>query len=66
MCLQNSLVKPSCPRDLPLGILLSVVIRSFSITSLSRISKLLELKFDKAVLFKNDSLSESDLGTFFF
>ena len=59
------MVKASCPVDLPLGILLSAVIRSFSVISLSRMSKLLELRFGKAMLFKNDSLSESDLEAFF-
>ena len=53
------------PRDLPLGILLSAVIRSFFVISLSRMLKLLELRFGKAVLFKNDSFSESNLKTFF-
>ena len=53
------------PRDLPLDILLSAVIRSFSVISLSRMLKLLELRFGKAVLFKNDSFSESNLKTFF-
>ena len=53
------------PRDLPLDILLSAVIRSFSVISLSRMLKLLELRFGKAILFKNDSFSESNLKTFF-
>ena len=53
------------PRDLPLDILLSAVIRSFSVISLSRMLKLLELRFGKAILSKNDSFSESNLKTFF-
>ena len=53
------------PRDLPLDILLSAVIRSFSVISLSRMLKLLELRFGKAILFKSDSFSESNLKTFF-
>ena len=43
-----------------MGILLGVVIRTFSVISRSHISKLLELRFGKAMLFKNYSLSESD------
>ena len=57
--------KPSCPGDLPLGILLSAVIRSFSVISLSHVSKLLEVTFGKEILSKNDFFSESDLETFF-
>ena len=53
------------PRDLPLDILLSAVIRSFSVISLSHISKLLEVRFGKAILSKNNFFSESNLETFF-
>ena len=59
------MVKPSCPWVLLLGIVLSAVIRSFSVISLSHISKLFKLRFGEAILFKNDFFSESDLETFF-
>ena len=41
------------PREFTLDILLSAVIRVFFVLSLSQISKLLELRFGKAMLFKN-------------
>ena len=55
------MVKPSFPGDLPMGIILSAVIRSFPVISLSHISKFLEVRFGKAILSKNDFYSKSDL-----
>ena len=42
-----------------MGILLRAFIRSFSVISFSHMSKISELRFAKAMLFKNDSLSEA-------
>ena len=61
------MAKLLCPGDLPLGIFFSAVIKHFSVISASHYSKLLDLRIGKAILFKNDSLSESSLekGKFF-
>ena len=48
-----------------LGMFLSAVVRSFFVILLSHMSKLLGLRFGRAIPFKNDSFSKSHLGTFF-
>ena len=51
---------PSYPGDLQLGILLSAIIRSFSVISLLHMSTSLELKLCKTMLLKSKFLSESN------
>ena len=48
------------PGGFTVGHTLSAVIRSFSVVSLSHMSKTLELRFGKVMVFKNDSLSKFD------
>ena len=42
-----------------MGMLLRAIIRSFSVISFSHMSKISELRFAKAMLFKSDSLPEA-------